>query len=402
MNLPLYIAKRYLFSKKSHNVINIISAISILGVSIGSLALIVVLSAFNGLEDLVGSLYNSFDSDIRITIKEGKTFDLNSFPEDKIRKLEGVVHYTDVLEETVLLKYQDKQSIAVVKGVESDFLLMSGLDSMIIDGDLVLKEDSFYYAVMGYGIAINLTVSIGNFFDPISMYAARRKIKVSPTNPEQAFRKMPIMPAGIFAINPDFDDKYIIVPFEFASELLEYDQRATAVELGLKPEADEYRIKEQLQQLLGEDYQVKTQYEQNELIFKTNQTEKWVTYLILSFILVIATFNVIGSLTMLIIDKKDDILILKSMGATKKLIRRIFLLEGLLINLVGGMSGLVLGGLLCFGQQKLGFVRLEGVLVDYYPVSMEPMDFVAVMLTVMVIGFAASWFPVRFVTRRHF
>lgn len=401
MRFAIYIARRYLFSKKSHNVINIISFISMVGVGIGSLALIVVLSAFNGLQDLVEGLYSSFDPDIEITIKSGKTFAVDSFPMNQITQAEGVAHFTRVLEENVLLKYRDRQTIATVKGVEAQFLEMSGLDSMVFDGALVLEQDSIMFAVMGYGIAANLSVYIESALEPIKVHAAKRTMTVS-LDPGRAFRKRNIMAAGIFSINPDFDDKYFLVPYTFAEELLDYPGRVTGIEIGLEPGENADRVKKQLQQIVGDEYTVKTRYEQNELIFKTNKIEKWITYLILSFILVIATFNVIGSLTMLIIDKKQDIFVLKSMGACRQVIRRIFLIEGLLINLIGGLMGLGLGALLCWFQITFGLVRLEGTIVEYYPVQMRPLDFLAVLGTVIVIGFFSSWFPVRLITKRHF
>jgi len=403
MNLSLYIARRYLFSKKSHNVINIISAIAMVGVGVGSLALIVVLSAFNGLESLVESLYSSFDPEIKITVIEGKTFDSQEFPKDDILKIEGIAHYSESLEETVFLQYKGHETFATIKGVESDFLEMSGLDSLIIDGYMVLEKEEANYAVLGYGIADALAVFITPNTSSMKVYAAKRKTSRSASlNPEDRFKFQPITPAGILSINPDFDYQYTLVPMRFARELLDYPTEVTSVEIGLKKGVNAMDIKSDLQALVGDKFEVKTRYELNELLFKTNKTEKWITYLILSFILIIATFNVVGSLTMLIIDKKDDIQLLKSLGAGQQLIKRIFLFEGMLIATIGGLGGLTLGALLCLAQMGIGLVRLQGGIVDFYPVELELLDFAAILGTVLFIGFVSSWFPVRFATRRHF
>lgn len=371
-----------------------------IGVGIGTMALIVVMSAFNGLENLVADLYSSFDPDIKIMIKEGKTFDALSVPREEIKKIEGVKYYCEALEETVYLRYKGSEAIATVKGVDNDFVNMSGLDSMMVEGKLILKSNGNNFAVVGYGIAYKLGLFIENVLEPLRIYSARRD-EFTAINPEQAFKQGSIMPSGVFMINQDFDLKYILVPLDFAKELLERKDEISSVEIGLEPGADESLIKEQINKLAGDNFEVKTRYELNELIFKTNKTEKWITYLILSFILIIATFNVIGSLTMLILEKKADMHILRSIGAEKTVIKRIFLFEGMLITLLGGLGGLFFGALLCLGQQLFGFVRLQGIIVEYYPVKLILFDFIAVIGTVMLIGFIASWVPVKYVTEKY-
>ncbi len=400
MNLPFFISRRYLFSKKKHNVINIISGVSMMGVGIGAMALVVVMSAFNGLENLVSKLYSSFDPDIMITTHKGKTFDSTNLQKEKIKKIKGVKYYCEALEETVYLRYKEKEAIATVKGLEDDFVKMSGIDTMVTEGEFVLKSNGNNFAVIGYGIAYKLGLFVENVLEPVRIYSARREEFVS-INPEQAFKQGNIMPSGVFMINQDFDLKYILVPLGFAKDLLERKNEISSVEIGLEKGVDELKIKNEISLIAGKDFEVKTRYELNELIFKTNKTEKWITYLILSFILIIATFNVIGSLTMLILEKKDDMKILRSIGAEKELIKKIFLFEGLLITLIGGLCGLILGGLLCAGQQQLGFVRLQGVMVEFYPVKMVLSDFLAVLGTVIIIGFIASWLPVKFVAGRN-
>lgn len=401
MNISLYIAKRYLFAKKSHNVINVISLISVCGVAFVSFALIVVLSAFNGLEQLVQSLYESFDPDIKITPVTGKTFDAEDLPEEKIRQLPGVVNYTEVIEEFALLNYNQKQAPAVVKGVEREFLNMTGMDTMLVDGELLLEEGDVNYAVIGYKIANNLSVNLADLRHTILVYAPKRGGTVS-LNPDQAFRSKNIVPSGIFLISPEFDARYIIVPIDFTQELFEYENERSAIEIKLREGTDEEEVQAEIQNLVGEQFNVKTRRQLNEIVYKTNETEKWVTFLILTFILVIAAFNVIGSLTMLILDKKKDIGILKSMGASNGMIRRIFLAEGLLINFLGAFIGLTVGLVLCYLQMEYGLLRLEGGIVEFYPIRILFMDVVSILIAVFVIGFIASYFPVRVFTRYYF
>ena len=404
MNLSLHIAKRYLFSKKSHNVINIISAISVLGVAISTMALIVVLSAFNGLEDLVISLFNSFDPDIKITIKEGKTFDALTFPGEAIKKIYGVAKYTDVLEESALIKYRDRQYIATLKGVSDDFAEMSGLDTMIVDGDMLLEDNGQPYAVIGQGIAYSLSLRVNDFVNPISIYVPKRGKQIG-LNPENAFNMRKILASGIFSIQQDFDTEYMLVPLSFARELLSYKTEISAVELGLSHDADRDKVQRNIQSLLnetGSDYKVQNRYQQHEFLYKIMKSEKWAVFLILSFILVIATFNSIASITMLIFDKKKDIAVLWSMGADRRLIKNIFLNQGLLISLSGNISGLLLGTLICWLQQTYKVIKFRGSFVtDFIPVKMELQDFVYVFITVFLIGLIAAWFPVRRIVNRY-
>lgn len=398
MNFPFYIATRYLFSKKSRNVINIISGVSVTGIAVGTMALVVVMSAFNGLEALVESLYSSFDPEIKITAKAGKTFHLDDFSEHEVKQIEGVKYYCKAIEEAVYLEYRKRDCIAKIKGVDEEFVKMTHIDSAVVEGKMMLKRNGFDYGVMGYGISYLLSVFVEDAVDPIMVYAAKRSSAFSATDPQSAFTKKPIIPAGVFSINQDFDATYMLVPFDFAEELLGYSNEVNSIEIGISDHTKLDLIKAQIKNVIGEKYDVKTRYELNELIFKTNKTEKWITYMILTFILIIATFNVIGSLVMLILDKKRDISILKSMGASEAAIRRIFLLEGMMITTLGGAIGLLVGFLLVIGQQLFGFVSLEAIIVEYYPVKLVFTDFILVMITVLIIGFVASWIPVKFIT----
>ncbi len=401
MNFPFFIAKRYFIAKKSQNVINIITKIAITGVAIGTMALIVVLSAFNGIEDLVLSLFNSFDPQIRITVKEGKTFDASSSVFYDIKKMDGIAHFTEVLEENVLLKYKDKQTISIIKGVSSEFIPMNRMDTMITDGEFVLNYDSVDYTVLGQGIAYNLGVNLLNYTEPIQVYAPKRSKKTS-MNPEDAFKNLSILPSGTFSIQHDFDSKYIIVPLTFARELLDYSNQVTAVEISLTQNTNTKEIQNKIQSLLGENFEVKDRYQQHDFLYKIMKSEKWAVFLILSFILIIATFNVIGSLTMLIIDKKKDLKILWNMGASTSLIRKIFFIEGLFISLSGAVIGLVAGLLVCLAQIHFKIITLQGSFVmEAYPIKLEVTDFVLVLLTVFIIGAFAAWLPAKQITQKH-
>lgn len=401
MNFPFYIARRYLFAKKSRHAINIISAISVGGVSIGTMALIIILSAFNGLDDLVRSLFSTFDPDLKITIAEGKTF---SSEHEKIRKLydqEGILYLTEVIEENALLRYGEKQYIATIKGVGDEFVMMSGIDSMIFEGKFLLKDQKNRFAVVGQGIASNLSIGL-SFITPIQIYVPKRTTNVVLT-PDNAFNRKYIFPSGIFAIQQDFDSKYIIVPIEFARELLDYTSELSSIELKIDPSFNQEQVQEDLKRLLGNEFDVKNRYEQQEFVYKIMQSEKWAIFLILTFILLIASFNIIGSLSMLIIEKKKDIETLRNLGANLRLIRKIFLLEGWMISIFGALFGLILGSLICFLQQQFGLVKIQGgesFVIDTYPVSMEFLDFLFVFLTVLIIGFFAAWYPVRYITRK--
>jgi len=368
------------------------------------MALIIVLSVFNGFESLITSLFNTFNPDLSITVAKGKTFHYTTFPADSIREIPGVYVMTQVVEENALLKYRNKQYIATIKGVSDDFEQMSGLDTMLIDGEFVLHSGNIPKMVMGAGVAYFLNAGLHDLLNPVSVYVPRRKGKMS-MNIEKAFNIKKIFPSGVFSIQQDFDTKYTIVPINFARQLLDYTDEVTAVEIGLRPGTDTDAIKEKIKNLLGPDYLVKNRFEQQALLYKVMKSEKWAIYLILTFILIIATFNVIGSLTMLILDKKKDIAVLYSMGATNQLIRRIFMSEGIMISIGGALTGLMLGGVVSILQQKFGFISLGSdtgtFVVDAYPVQLKLKDFVAVFVTVVTIGFAAAWYPVKQISGKY-
>ncbi len=402
MNLSLFIAKRYLFSKKSYNAINIISLVSVCGVTLVTAALVVILSVFNGLEEVVVSLYNAFEPDIRIMPAEGKTIDTNVFPKDAVVKIPGVVNYCEIVEENALLKYKDKQYIARIKGVDSSFIKMTGVDSMMRRGNLMLEQGENNFAVLGLGVEYYLSASLKDYINPIEIYVPKRGKKGS-LNPAEAFNIKSIFPSGTFSIQMEYDQKYVLVPKRFAANLLDYENKVSSIELGLKPATDLDDTKEELKKVLGNSYTVKDRFEQHELFYKILKSEKWAVYLILTFILMIAIFNITGSLMMLILDKKKDIGILRNMGAETSLLRSIFINEGMMISMSGALIGLLLGFIICAAQQYFGLVKLEGsgsFVVEAYPVKMQATDFIYIFLTVFLIGLLASWLPVAKVLKK--
>lgn len=401
MNLKLFIARRYLFSTNKQNVINIISAISMIGVAVGTAALIVVLSVFNGFDNLIQMLFNSFDPDLKITLAEGKTFIPESKEFDKIRKLKSIIYFTEVLEENVLLKYEDKLHPATIKGVTKEYTKTTGIDTMIVQGSFFLEKNNIDYAVVGQGIAYYLSMGL-NFVAPIVVYVPKRTKSIA-VNAENAFNRKILYPSGIFSIQQDFDVKYLIADITFVRDLLNYKSAVSAIELKLITESDIKEVKNEVKSILGEKFIVKDRYEQHELFYKIMKSEKWAIFLILSFILLIASFNIIGSITMLIIDKKNDIFTLNSLGADQATIHKIFLYEGWFISILGSFIGLILGGLICWAQIRYGFVRLEGsgsFIIDAYPVAYKAIDFVNIFVIVIIIGFIAAWIPSKYILRK--
>ena len=404
MNFPFYIARRYLVSKKSHNIINIISGISVVGVAIGAMALIIVLSVFNGFDRLVVSLFSSFNPSIQITANHGKTFNITSIPVERMKKIPGILNITEVIEEDALMKYKDNQCIVTIKGVSEAYTRMSGLDTMMVEGNFTLQDGDKDFTILGYGLANALNANLQDYLNPISVYVPRRDASFSGGF-ENAFNTEVIFPSGFFQIQYEYDVKYAILPLRFVKKLLAYENERTALEIGLARDADLKTIQIQVEHLVGKNFIVKNRYQQQEILYKIMVSEKNYIFMILTLILVIATFNVIGTLSMLILDKKKDIAVLQSMGAGQKLIRRIFLMEGMLISMIGALLGLALGAVICWLQIRFGLIRLGGenssFVVNAYPVYMQVADFIVVFITVMSIGFLATWYPVYNIKKIH-
>lgn len=401
MNLSFFIARRYLISKKKQNIINVISGISVVGVATGTFALVVVLSVFNGFNDLIRSYFSKLDPDLKITASEGKLFDPANLTDSLFIGIDEIEGYSSVIEENALLRYSNRQFIATIKGVPENFSRVTGIDEIINEGSFTLQKDGIYFAVPGQGVAGQLGISI-NFTEPIHIYVPKKGIRVS-MNLASALNHDYIFPSGIFTLLEDVDSRIVFVPFDFARELFETENRVSAIEVRIKEETNVPKIQKFLQQKAGAGFQVKNKYQQHDMLFKTMKTEKWATYLILVFILIIASFNILGSISMLIIDKKEDIAILRSMGASTKLTRQIFLFEGWLISAIGVVTGLVLGILVCLVQIHFELLTLPGhgsFVITAYPVKINIHDLFLISLVVLMIGFITSWYPVRYISEK--
>ena len=403
MNLPLFIALRYLFSKKKQNIINIISGISVAGIIVGTMALVIVLSVFNGFNGLIETFFSNFDPDLKITASRGKMFSPSENRFEEIQNLLGVLHYAEVIEETALLKYGDQQYPAIVKGVPPNYSDYTSIDTLIIDGIFMLQDDGIDYAVVGQGVAYNLGLGL-SFVDPIRIFVPKKGHQAS-LNPAQSLNFDYIFPAGVFSLLEEIDSKYLIVPYHFASRLFESENRVSAVELGIDTGVNSKKLQKEIQGILGDSFHVKNKYQQHDMIFRTIKSEKWASYFILVFILIVASFNMLGSLSMLIIDKKEDLFILRSMGADSKLIRKIFLFEGWLISFFGALIGALLGIFICWLQIRFELVTLPGTgsfVITAYPVKIVLSDIFLILGIVLGIGFIASWYPVRFISDRFY
>lgn len=404
MNFAFTVARRYLLGKKSHTIINIISMVSVAGVAVGTMALIVVLSVFNGFGDLVVSLYDTFDPDIKITPREGKAFSQKDISIHELNKITGIKHVFFTLEENALVKYNDRQYIATIKGVDNNFIPSTGIAKKIVDGSSELQHDGKNFALIGSGVAYSLSMNPETAFLPMAVYVPG-KDATNILSPEEAFKQQLIIPGGVFSIQQDFDSKYILVPLSFAKELTNSPDGATAVEVILQNKKDEEQVKEKIKQIAGNKFVVKGRVEQHELLYKILKSEKWAVFLILSFIMVIGIFNILGTLTMLVIEKKRDIQILKNLGAPLETVQRIFFNEGSLITLIGISVGLLSGWIICFAQQTFGLVKLgeaDAFLVNAYPVSMQLLDFTYVAATVLLMGAVASWIVARKLVRKYY
>lgn len=405
MNFPFYIARRYLFSKKSHNAINVISGISVCGVALATLALVCTLSVFNGFQDLVSNLFTAFDPELKIVPATGKVFDGQDKAIAAIRKMPEVALVSESLEDNALVQYQGRQAMAVIKGVEDNFEELTPIDTILFGrGELMLHDEVVDYAIPGVQLLATLGTGI-RFLDPLEVYAPKRGAKVNMANPAASFTGGNLFSSGlVFAVNQEkYDGSYILTSLKFARQLFQYTTEVSAINLKMKEGTDIDAFKRKLEKHLGERFRVLDRYEQQADTFRIMKIEKFISYLFLTFILMIACFNVIGSLSMLIIDKRDDVVTLRNLGANDRQIVRIFLFEGRLISFIGAVSGIVLGVLLCWLQQTFGLISLGAAgsfIVDVYPVSVHWEDVVLIFFTVLAVGFLSVWYPVRYLSRR--
>ena len=408
MNFSFYIAKRYLFSKKSHNAINVISGVSVCGVALATLALVCTLSVFNGFQDLVTTMFTAFDPELKITAVSGKVFDAQDDRIQSLKQMPEVEVFSESLEDNVMVQYKDRQAMAVIKGVEDNFSQLTAIDSILYGrGEMMLHDEVVAYAIPGIELVSILGTGV-RFLDPLEIYAPKRGSKINVASPASSFNSDYLHSSGlVFAVNQQkYDASYILTSLKFARDLFQYDTEVSSIELKLKEGANINKVQGRIASLLGKDFQVLNRYEQQADTYRIMEVEKLISYLFLTFILLIACFNVIGSLSMLIIDKRADVVTLRNLGANDEIIKRIFLLEGCLISFLGALIGVVLGVALCLVQQEFGLISLGSgdsagaFVVDAYPVNVQLTDVLLVLLTVLVISFFSVQYLVRYLSRR--
>lgn len=406
MSFPFYIARRYLFSKKSTNAINIISGISITGVAVATMALIVTLSVFNGFHDLVASFFTQMDPQLKVTPIKGKTADASDAVLMKIRQLPAVEVATECLEDQALAVYGNRQMMVMLKGVQDNFDSLTHIREILEgDGDFELHAADLHYGIPGLGIAYQMGLGY-TYQQPLKVYAPRRQGQLNMANPADGFVEDELYSPGcVFCMKQaKYDKHYILTSIDFTRQLFDQEGKLSSLELRLKPGSDFEQVKKDMVQLAAGRFKVQDRYEQQDDTFRIMKVEKLIAYIFLTFILIIACFNIIGSLSMLMIDKRKDVVSLRNLGATDKQITHIFLFEGRMISAIGAIIGLIIGLLLCWLQQQYGIVRLgssEGsFVVDAYPVSVHPWDVIIVFLTVLAVGFLSVWYPVHYFSKR--
>ena len=406
MNYELFIARRYLFAKKSHHAINIISGISVLGVAVATMAMVVTLSVFNGFQDLVADLFTAFDAELRVTPSDGQTVSAKDSSLLWLKKCDMVEVYTPVLEGQALVVQGNRQQVVTIKGVADNVTQQGHIEDILYgDGSFCLHADILEYGVLGIQLAQQLGLP-ANFENPLPVYAPKPGERVNIANPLSSFNHDELQSPGVVFMvrQAKYDANYILTSLGFAQRLFEREGRVSSVELKLKKGLKTDEVKQQLRARLGERFKVEDRYEQQDDVFRVMRIEKLISYVFLSFILLVACFNIIGSLSMLMIDKRQDIQTLRSLGATDAQICTIFRLEGHIISFAGALLGLVLGGVLCWVQQEYGLVTMgdsEGsFIIDIYPVSVHLTDILLILVTVLAVGWLAIWYPVRYLTRK--
>ena len=406
VNFPFFIARRYLFSKKSTHAINVISGISVVGVAIATMALVVTLSVFNGFHDLVASFFTSFDPQLKVMPAEGKSVAADDPVLTQIRQLPQIEVATECVEDQALAIYNSRQSMVMIKGVDDNFDQLTHINEILIgDGSFCLHAADMDYGIPGIRLAEQLATGY-EYERPMHIYAPRREGQFDMANPTEAFETDDLYSPGVLfnVKQAKYDKNYIITSIAFARRLFDQQGMLTSLELRLKPGSNFERTKSAIKELCGDRFVVKDRFEQQDDTFKIMKIEKFIAYIFLTFILMVACFNIIGSLSMLIIDKKDDVITLRNLGASDKQITRIFLFEGRLISAIGAVIGILLGLLLCWLQQRFGLVALGpssgAFVINAYPVSVHPEDIILIFVTVLVVGFLAVWYPVRYFAKR--
>lgn len=408
MNFPFYIAKRYLFSKKSHNAINVISGVSVCGVALATLALVCTLSVFNGFQELVATFFTAFDPELKITAVNGKVFDAQDKRIQSLRQLPEIEVFSESLEDNAMVQYNGKQAMVVIKGIEENFSQLTAIDSILFGrGDMVLYDEVVDYAIPGVELTSILGTGI-RFLDPLEVFAPKRGSQINMANPASSFQSAYLHSSGlVFAVNQQkYDASYILTSLQFARNLFQYDTEVSSIELKLVPGSNVKKTVGKINELLGDEFLVRDRYQQQEDTFRIMEVEKLISYLFLSFILLVACFNVIGSLSMLILEKRADVITLRGLGADNQTISRIFVFEGCLISFMGALVGIVLGLVLCYIQQEFGVISLGSgatagaFVVDAYPVSVHWQDILLILGTVLAVGFFSVLYPVKYLSRR--
>lgn len=406
MNFPFFIARRYLFSKKSTHVINVISSISVIGVAVATMALVVTLSVFNGFHDLVATFFTSFDPQLKVMPAEGKTVAADDPILTQIRQLPEIEVATECVEDQALAVYHGRQAMVVIKGVEDNFSQLTHINEILVgDGEFSLHAADLDYGIPGIRLAELLGTGY-TYREPMKIYAPRREGQFDMTNPENAFEEDELYSPGVLfnVKQAKYDKDYILTSIGFARRIFDQQGMLSSLELRLKPGSRFNAVKDRVRELCGTKFVVKDRFEQQDDTFKIMKIEKLIAYIFLTFILMVACFNIIGSLSMLIIDKKDDVVTLRNLGASDKQIVRIFLFEGRIISAIGAVIGIVIGLLLCWAQQQFGLVALGSTsgsfIINAYPVSVHPEDIILIFITVLVVGFLSVWYPVRYFAKR--
>ncbi len=400
MFLSLKIAIRYLFSKKSHTAINAVSIVSVCGVAIATMAMICTLSVYNGFEEIISSLYSEIDPHLEVRAKSGKTLDTTAPEIKRLEEIDGVEAVTPVVEDNALALYGDKQQPVVIKGVPPNYSKVNNIDAALIDG-ATMFADSLPYAVIGVGISNTLMVA-PHFLSPIYLYAPKRKAKVNLINPSTSFNTRQVYCSGVFSISQsESDNKFVYVPIEVAKQLFDYTTEATLLEIKVTDEQNVGEVQKEAQNILGEEYVVKDRIEQKSEAFSMMAIEKWITFFMLLFVLVISTFNIIASVSMLIIDKKENIKTLHNLGSKESFITRIFFNQGVLISFIGAVIGVLLGLALSLMQQHFGILKMgANFIVEYYPVKVIWSDVLLVVAVVVAIGVLIAWIPVKYINSK--
>lgn len=406
MNFPFFIARRYLFSKKSTHAINVISAISVVGVAVATMALVVTLSVFNGFHDMVASFFTSFDPQLKIIPVQGKTMAADNPGLTKIKALPQIEVAMETVEDQALAVYHGRQAMVTIKGVEDSFSQLTHINEILLgDGQFELHAADMFYGIPGIRLAEQLGTGF-KYEEPMQIYAPRREGQLNMANPMDGLVADELYSPGVvFNVKQSrYDKNYILTDIAFARRVFEQQGMVSALELRLKPGSNFESVKSEIKQIVGDECYVRDRFEQQDDTFKIMKIEKLIAYIFLTFILVVACFNIIGSLSMLIIDKKDDVMTLRNLGASDKQITRIFLFEGRLISALGAIIGIILGLVLCWAQQTFGLVKLGSssgsFIINAYPVSVHPEDIILIFLTVLIVGFLAVWYPVRYFSRR--